>query len=104
MLLVLDQAGYLDIYASLADAEKQLETTDIENGEYEFCDQTGQRFEGQITAPITSFRSGSFRLIPKQEPDPALPLSFVARARKLGRSLKHIRNLEALKVALTKSP
>ena len=41
MFLVLDRNAELDVYSSAEDAERDLEAIDVENAEYEFCDDTG---------------------------------------------------------------
>ena len=46
MLLVLDRNNCLYIHDSASDAEAHLETIDVEDGEYKFCDETGQSYAG----------------------------------------------------------
>ena len=104
MILVLDLDLGLSLYASATEAEKNLEAIDVENGEYEFCDEHGQKFVGQVITPITRFRSGAFRLMSTKEFDSALPLLFVSRARRLDRSLEKIKSLAALKARLGENP
>jgi hypothetical protein len=97
MLLALDKEGELYLFASTADAESWLETIDIENGEYEFCSDRGQRFLAEVSSPVTAFRGGAFFLRPEGLFDPHLPSSFAKRARHLGRACDDIRSLEELK-------
>jgi hypothetical protein len=47
MFLVLDRDAELHVYSSAGDAKRDLEAIDVENAEYEFCDDTGQRFVAQ---------------------------------------------------------
>jgi hypothetical protein len=57
-------------------AEGHFEAIDIENDEYEFCDDSGQRFAGELLA------SGrGFRIVQHGAPDPSLPLSFIDRTK-----------------------
>jgi hypothetical protein len=80
MLLVIDRDNNLTIHPSVSDAEGHLETIDIENDEYEFCDETGQRYVGEVLKPVGKFTSGAFRIVPQGTPDPSLPAAFVSRA------------------------
>ena len=104
MILMLDREMGLSLYASTAEAERDLEAIDIENNEYEFCDERGQKIAGQITEPITRFRSGRFRLVTTGEADTAVPLLMVSRARRLERKLGTIKNLDHLKAVLSEAP
>ena len=102
MFLVLDRDAELHVYSSAEDAEPDLETIDVENAEYEFCDDTGQRFLAEITSPVTTFRSGAFSLRPDGAPEAALPLSFVERAKVLGTPLGEITSLDALRARVAR--
>jgi hypothetical protein len=80
MLLVIDRDNNLSIHASVRDAEGHLETIDVEDGEYQFCDEHGQPYIGEVLKPVGKFSSGEFRIVPQGAPDPALPMDFVSRA------------------------
>jgi hypothetical protein len=80
MLLVIDRDNNLSIHASVRDAEGHLETIDIEDGEYQFCDEHGQPYVGEILKPVGKFSSGQFRIVPHGTPDPTLPLALVSRS------------------------
>jgi hypothetical protein len=100
MMLVLETNGsLLYLFSSGAEAESHLEAIDIENGEYEFCDDTGQRFVGEIIAPVTKFRAGGFRLKPDGVPDKAVVASFLFRARSLERACGDVKSLNDLRRA-----
>jgi hypothetical protein len=77
---VIDRDNTVGIYDSVADAESHLETIDVEGGEYEFCDETGQSYFGDVLKPVEKFRSGEFRIVPRGMRDPSLPASFLSRA------------------------
>lgn len=101
MMLVLESCGsLLHLFSSATEAESHLEAIDIENGEYEFCDDTGQRFVGESTGPVTVFRAGSFRLRPDGAPDRKMVASFLMRARSLGRQCDGMRTLDELKARM----
>jgi hypothetical protein len=98
MILVLEtNGGLLYLFSSAAEAESHLEAIDIENDEYEFCDDTGQRFVGEFLKPVTKFGAGSFRLKPDGIPDRAIVSSFLSRARSLDRSCNGIKSLDDLR-------
>ncbi len=104
MLLVIDRDSTMAIYSSVAEAEAQLETIDVEFGEYEFCDETGQPYVGEVLETVEKFRSGTFRIVPRGTPDPALPRTFLSRAvscRSRLRGLKTIQDARAYFAAQT---
>ena len=100
MLMAIDSDRELYLFASIDEAQKWLEAIDVENDEYDFCDMSGQRFDAEITSPVTITRAGSFRLVPEGEPDSALPLTFWASARRLGRTCGEIMTLDDLSARL----
>lgn len=100
MLMALDTDRELYPFATIAEAEEWLEAIDIADEEYDFCDESGQRFAAEITSPVTTFRAGSFRLTAQGERDTTLPLTFWASARHLGRASGEIMTLEDLSTRL----
>ena len=100
MLLVLDSDRELYLFATIGEAEAALEAIDIENEEYDFCDESGQRFTAKITSPITTFRPGAFQILPEGEPDVTLPLTFWASARHLAQPCGKIMTLDDLSARL----
>jgi hypothetical protein len=98
MMLVLEiNGGLLHLFSSAAEVESYVEAIDIENGEYEFCDDSGQRFVGEIIQPTGLFRSGRVRLAPVGVPDQTLVASFVSRARTLERRCDGFQTLDDLR-------
>ena len=100
MLLVLVSDRELYLFSTIAEAEAALEAIDIEDNEYDFCNESGQRYFPKITSPVTTLRSGAFRLVPEGEPDPALPLTFWASARHLAQPCGEIMTLDDLSARL----
>ena len=100
MLIVLDKDRELLLFASIAEAERYLEAIDVQNLEYEFCDELGQRFVGEITSLITTFRQGAFALRPEGSADSAFPSGMLARAIHLGRPSGDVTSLSELKIHL----
>lgn len=93
MLLVLDRDNYLHVYDSVEQAERDLETIDVELGEYEFCDECGQPYIGDVLEPVETFRSGRFRIVPRGPRDPGLPAKFVSRARECSSRVSGMKSL-----------
>ena len=85
------------MFSSAAEAESYVEAIDIENGEYEFCDDTGQRFVGELIAPVGFFDAGSLRLRADGVPDRAVVASMLSRARSLERECDGVRTLDDLR-------
>jgi len=100
MLLVLDSDRELYLFSTIAEPEAALEAIDIENDEYDFCDESGQRYSPKIASPVTTFRPGAFQLVPEGQPDPALPLTFWASARHLAQPCGDITTLDDLSARL----
>jgi len=98
---MIDRDNTVGIYDSVADAESHLETIDIEGGEYEFCDETGQPYVGDVLEPVGKFRSGKFRIVPRGTRDPSLPASFLLRAADYYSSLPGLKTLEDARARLT---
>jgi hypothetical protein len=103
MLLLIDRDQCLYVFASVADAEAHLETIDIEDDEYEFCDESGQRYIGEVLKPVGKFTSGEFRIVPRGVRDSDLPLSFVARAKYYSSHLRSLKTLEDARLYLSRS-
>lgn len=98
MIFVLEiNGGLLHLFSSVVEAESHLEAIDIENKEYEFCDDTGQRFVGNVIKPVTRFGTGSFNLKSDGKPDKAFIALFLSHARSLDRSCNGIKSLDDLR-------
>jgi hypothetical protein len=98
MLFVLEsRSGLLSLFESLAESVSHLETVDIESREFEFCDETGQRFVGEITEPIGLMSSGRFRFRPDGPPNKDFAVAILSKAQSLPRPVGSIKTLEDLK-------
>ncbi len=91
----------LEIFKSPDVPPDWIETMDVENQEYEFCDLRGQSYVGVITEKIGWISSGKFELHPKDVPDIQNALRLVDRAVSL-RSNQFFVDLEALRSYLIK--
>jgi hypothetical protein len=60
MFLVLDTDGDLAIYKSVVAAEADLEMIDIQDREYEFSDETGQAYAGEVLRPTAHWLREGF--------------------------------------------
>ncbi len=98
--MALDSDRELYLFATIPEAEAWLEAIDIEGEEYDFCDESGQRFAAEITSPVTTFRAGTFRLVAQGERDNSLPLTFWASARHLSKACGKIMTLDDLSARL----
>jgi hypothetical protein len=69
MILMLRDDNVIELFESPNDPPRRLEAIDIENEEYRFCDDTGQRYRGVITRKIGVFSRGAFVLRPEGPPE-----------------------------------
>jgi hypothetical protein len=97
MLIVLDTDGIVNLFASPEEAEKHLEAIDIEDNEYEMCDERGQRYVGKLLSPITAMRPGTFRLEPEGWPSPPALASILGRAQSVDTTFGDYRTLDDLR-------
>ena len=80
MLMLLDEP-LLEVFDSPERPPSWIEAVDIENGEYQFCDENGQRYVGVITGPRRWFQDAKFQLRPEGVPDIKNALALVERAK-----------------------
>jgi hypothetical protein len=57
-----------------------VEWIDVENGEYAFCSDAGQKYRGELIQSGGLFKSEKWRLIPDGKPDPNNAIAIVERA------------------------
>jgi hypothetical protein len=89
--------GSLHLFTSVNEAETHFEAIDVQNGEYEFCDEKGQRFVPEIVTPVTTFRAGSYRLRSAGDREITLFPLLVSRARYLAKGCEGVQSLDDLK-------
>jgi len=68
------------LFGSVDEVSRRLETIDIENDEYQFCDVSGQRYVGVVTRPIGRFSSGAFELRTVGPPEIGNAVELIDRA------------------------
>ena len=103
MLLVLDRDDCLSVFPSVAAAEAYLETIDIEDEEYLFCDQSGQPYAGEVLKPTGTWTGGAFRLAARGLPDVALPGAFLERAKHFYSRVPHLQTLDDARQHLSRA-
>jgi hypothetical protein len=80
MMMVLLDEPTLIVFASPENPPNNLETVDVINGEYTFCDERGQMYEGIVTKPAGWFREAKYGLRPTGVANIANALALVERA------------------------
>ena len=100
MILMLRDDNIIEIFESPADLPRQLEAIDIENEEYRFCDERGQRYVGFITRKVGVFTRGAFELRPEGQPELGNVVSLIDQAVGLAAN-KWYRDLASLRRHLT---
>ena len=82
MMLVLEKDdGRLMTFPSGYEAEGYCELIDVENGEYEFCDDDGQIYLHAVTKKSAFFSSGDYILAPVGTSDVQNALRLIGNAR-----------------------
>ena len=100
MILAIDTDNLLHLFESIKEACNCIEAIDIENNEYEFCDEIGQKYKPSILSPVTTFRAGTFTLKPIGEPDKNILISIITKSKSLDTVVDNINNLDELKKIL----
>jgi hypothetical protein len=80
MILILRDDPVIEIFDSPDKPPDWIEAIDIENNEYQFCDDDGQRYVGVFTRPTSWFRLPLYELKPVGSPDLANALTLFDRA------------------------
>ena len=80
-MIMLRDDPVIEIFDSPDFPPNWIEAIDIENGEYQFCDDRGRRFVGEITGAAGFFRAAQWRLRPEGAPDIKNVLTLLERAK-----------------------
>jgi len=91
----------IEVFRSADAPPSWIEAIDIENGEYRFCDERGQRYKGTITHPPGWFKAAEFRLLPEGSPSLNNALELIDGAQGIEPN-DQFPNLESLRRYLTK--
>jgi hypothetical protein len=109
MILAIDMHDALYVFSSTEDAEHELESMDVRKYKFEFCDETGQRFDAVYPVPprmsrvgiIRGVDIGAFTLEAKGRADEALPAKLVERAAYIEHtSVPEVTSIESLRAEL----
>jgi hypothetical protein len=68
MIMMLRDDPVIELFDSPDVPPNWIEWIDIENGEYRFCDEKGQRYVGVVTHPKGWFKQPTFSLRPDGTP------------------------------------
>jgi hypothetical protein len=77
---MLNDEKVIEVFESSAAPPKWIEAIDVENNEYSFCDDRGQRFVGIVTKSRGWFGDKTFELRPEGAADISNALSLVEKA------------------------
>jgi hypothetical protein len=83
MIIILRDDPVVEVFDSPLCPPDWIETIDIENCEYQFCSDTGQRYVGKITKPAGFIRQAEWRLHPEGEPDIKNALALIDAAQEI---------------------
>jgi hypothetical protein len=83
MIIMLRDDQVIELFDSHERPPSWIEGIDIENGEYQFCDDRGQPYVGVIIQPSGIFRQAEFRLQPQGTPDIKQALALIDQAKEL---------------------
>ena len=101
MMIMLRDDPVIEVFDSPDQPPSWIEAIDIENGEYRFCDERGQRYVGVITSPSGLFRQAEFELRPEGRAESKNVFDLLDRAEAIERS-ERFSNLEALRQHLSR--
>ena len=101
-MIILRDDPVIEVFDSPLAPPNWIETIDIENREYQFCDDTGQVYVGEITKPAGLFRHSEWRLRPEGEPDIQNLLNLIDQAKEIEPN-DRFPDLESLRRHTTKS-
>jgi hypothetical protein len=81
MMIMLRDDPVIELFESAEKPPDGIEGIDIENGEFQFCDDRGQRYVGEITRPSGFFRQAQWRLKPEGSPNIQNALDLIDKAK-----------------------
>jgi hypothetical protein len=96
MMIMLRDDPVIEVFESAGTPPNWIECIDIENGEYKFCEDTGQRFVGEVVQRAGFLRREQFRLKPEGEPDVMNALRLLDQAKTIEPN-EYFADLESLR-------
>ena len=100
MIIMLRDDAVIEVFDSADNPPDWIEGIDIENGEYQFCDDRGQPYVGVITRPSGWHKQPEFLLRPQGAPELRNVLDLIERAETIEPN-DRFPNLEALQKHIT---
>lgn len=100
MMLILRDDGLIETFDSPEYPPNWIERIDVENEEYTFSSDTGQRYKGELIRKAGFFAPEKWRLAPHGEPDIENALALVDRAEGVDPEFS---NLQALREHIIKT-
>jgi len=76
MIIVNELGNEIYLFNSIEEVESKLEAIDIENNEYEACDDDGFIYKFKLIEPPGALKSGKFKIVRTNEKDIDLPKSY----------------------------
>ena len=99
-MIMLRDDPVIEVFDSPDQPPSWIEAIDIENSEYQFCDDKGQRYVGFLTRPSGVFRQAEYQLRPEGSADMKNVFNLLDRATTVERS-DQFPTLEALRQHLS---
>ncbi len=99
-MMILRDDQVIEVFDSPDRPPNWIEAIDVQNEEYRFCDDAGQRYVGEIIRPGKWFRQATWRLRREGEPDIKNAIDLINQA-KLIEPNDRLPDLEALKQYIT---
>lgn len=96
-MLILRDDLVMETFESPDHPPDWIEWIDVENDEYTFCSDTGQKYRGELVRRASLFRSLDWRLVAEGEPDPRNAIELVARATDIEPSRSRFADLATLR-------
>ena len=80
MMFILRDDRVIETFDSPREPPNWIEWIDVENGEYQFCDDQGQRYRGVQVTRGAFFTHDGIELVPEGIADPANAIALVEEA------------------------
>ena len=80
-MMILRDDAVIEVFDAPSQPPNWIEGIDIENAEYQFCDDTGQRYVGEIIGPSGFLQHAKWRLRREGPRDIRNALDLIAKAK-----------------------
>lgn len=94
MIIVNERGDEVYLFSSIEDAEGYLEVIDIENNEYEVCDDEGIIYKFELVKPLKALSPSKFKIIKTNEKNANLPKQyFINYGRKFSKTDEELESI-----------